>query len=178
MDIQDLGSIGEFVSSIAVVATLLFVAFQLRQTTKALRASTFQDINQDQIRLTQDARAIFDIFKESRGESLGIEDRMKAGEFFYNAFRSYETAWYQFREGNLDSVAFEGHRRWMVWGLANPSGSWNKLKVLFHPEFCAFVDELLSERKWEDHPMAKIISDDKMFDKITSNLDTTLTGKV
>jgi hypothetical protein len=35
MTISDLGSIGEFISSIAVVVTLIYLSFQLRQNTRA-----------------------------------------------------------------------------------------------------------------------------------------------
>ena len=40
MSIADLGSLGEFVSSLAVLFTLIFLTLQMRQNTKAVRAST------------------------------------------------------------------------------------------------------------------------------------------
>lgn len=40
MSIQDLGSIGEFISSIAVLVTLIYLAVQVRQTRNAQVAST------------------------------------------------------------------------------------------------------------------------------------------
>ena len=40
MSIQELGSIGEFVSSLAVLITLLYLAVQIRQTRNATVAST------------------------------------------------------------------------------------------------------------------------------------------
>ncbi len=168
MEIQDLGSIGEFVSSVVVVITLIFLTVQLRQNTRAIRSTSFQDTNQDQIRLTQDAWRFFDLLKSAAGEPLQGPDRSKAVEFFYNAFRSYETAWYQYRTGNLESIAFEGHRRWMIWGLGNPAGDtlWDEMKPLFHPEFCTFVDELRAELDWNDHPCAKIIANDAFFENL------------
>jgi len=39
MSIADLGSLGEFVASFAVLITLIFLTFQMRQNTKAVRAS-------------------------------------------------------------------------------------------------------------------------------------------
>ena len=44
--ISELGSLGEFVSSIAVVVTLIYLATQLRQTTKAIRAASTQALDQ------------------------------------------------------------------------------------------------------------------------------------
>ena len=40
MSIQDLGSIGEFVSSIAVLITLIYLAIQIRQNTRQLQQQT------------------------------------------------------------------------------------------------------------------------------------------
>ena len=39
MTVQDLGSIGEFVAAIATLATLIYLALQIRQNTKTVRAS-------------------------------------------------------------------------------------------------------------------------------------------
>ena len=43
--IQDLGSIGELVAAAATIATLAYLAAQVRQNTRALRSSTFQSIS-------------------------------------------------------------------------------------------------------------------------------------
>jgi len=45
VSLADLGSLGEFIGSIAVIASLLFVALQLRSNASALRASTYQSIH-------------------------------------------------------------------------------------------------------------------------------------
>ena len=42
LSIQDLGSVGEFVSSIAVILTLIYLAVQTRQTQKMIRGQTRQ----------------------------------------------------------------------------------------------------------------------------------------
>ena len=50
MNIQDLGALGEFISSFAVLATLIYVAVQLRETRSALMAQAYQarsDTQQD-----------------------------------------------------------------------------------------------------------------------------------
>ena len=47
MTIQDLGSIGELIAAIATVATLVYLAVQLKQNTRALRSQTFQQSSMD-----------------------------------------------------------------------------------------------------------------------------------
>lgn len=45
MSLAELGALGEFIGSIGVVASLVFVAVQLGSNTRALRASTYQSIH-------------------------------------------------------------------------------------------------------------------------------------
>ena len=42
MTVQDLGSLGELIAAVATVATRVYTAIQLKQTTHALRSQTFQ----------------------------------------------------------------------------------------------------------------------------------------
>lgn len=46
MTIQDLGNLGELIEALATVATIGYLAMQVRQNTRALRSSTFQNIGQ------------------------------------------------------------------------------------------------------------------------------------
>ena len=41
MDIIELGAIGELVGGVAVIGTLLFVGFQVRQNTRSIKAARF-----------------------------------------------------------------------------------------------------------------------------------------
>ena len=73
MSIQELGSIGEFVSSLAVLITLLYLAVQIRQTRNATVASTmlnnriqFQNI----MIANRDSLIIPIIIKADKGEAL------------------------------------------------------------------------------------------------------------
>lgn len=44
MTVEQLGNIGEFVAAIATVITIIYLAFQLRQNTRALKATAFQNV--------------------------------------------------------------------------------------------------------------------------------------
>ena len=44
MNIQDLGALGEAISAVAVVITLIYLSIQTRTNTKALKAQTHQQI--------------------------------------------------------------------------------------------------------------------------------------
>jgi len=42
MSLEDLGNIGEFVAAVSVVVSLIYLAVQIRQNTRSVRASTYQ----------------------------------------------------------------------------------------------------------------------------------------
>ena len=82
MSIQDLGSIGEFISSLAVLVTLLYLAVQIRQTRNATVASTmlanrmqFQDI----MIANRDSLIAPIIVKADKGEALSGEEEYRLG---------------------------------------------------------------------------------------------------
>jgi hypothetical protein len=82
MTIQDLGSIGEFISSLAVLVTLLYLAVQARQTHKETVASTllanrmqFQNI----MIANRDSLIAPIIVKADKGEALSHEEEYRLG---------------------------------------------------------------------------------------------------
>ena len=44
MTIQNLGSLGEFIAAIATLVTLVYLALQIRQNTKTVRSTAFQQV--------------------------------------------------------------------------------------------------------------------------------------
>jgi hypothetical protein len=47
MSIAELGDLGEFIASFGVLATLIYLAIQMRQNTQALRLNTAQVITEE-----------------------------------------------------------------------------------------------------------------------------------
>ena len=80
MTIQELGSIGEFVSSIAVLVTLIYLALQIRQNRQATVASTMQTnrIQFQNIALAnRDSMIAPIIVKADKGEPLTEEEEYR-----------------------------------------------------------------------------------------------------
>ena len=81
MDIMELGAIGELVGGVAVIATLIYLALQVRQNSDAIRwsndcaqASSVQDSNCLYVRvlsqLSQDAELASIYHRATTGEPL------------------------------------------------------------------------------------------------------------
>ena len=80
MSIQELGSIGEFISSIAVLITLIYLAVQVRQTKNATVASIMQTnrVQFQQIMIAnRDSLIAPIIVKSDKGASLTEEEEYR-----------------------------------------------------------------------------------------------------
>src|SRR5450755_4643097 len=97
MTLADLSSLGSFISGIAVLASLIFVGFQLRQNTQAVRATASQahatnyHSITDAICVNEDLARIW-LRGLSHYEGLTEEDRLRFIVFTSGAFRFFESS--------------------------------------------------------------------------------------
>ncbi|HWE27449.1 MAG TPA: hypothetical protein VHB97_05570 [Polyangia bacterium] len=107
MSLSDLAAIGSFVSGVAVLASLIFIGFQLRQNTRAVRAAASQAHSQNWQQITTPVVGSNEFARIWR---LGLEDverltddeRMRFYAFAGSALRFFEGARLQWRHGQLD----------------------------------------------------------------------------
>lgn len=151
MTLVDLANIGQAVGSLAVVASLVFVGLQVRQNTKANKATTLQ-MNADYwlTYLTTLADKRFsDLY--SKG-ALGREelDGGQFGQFFIlcrATFMGCENQHYQFRAGLLDEDAYRGYEATIGEQIAAFPGvraMWQLVKHTYGNEFAVFLDKQIA----------------------------------
>jgi hypothetical protein len=107
MSLSDLAAVGSFVSGVAVLASLIFIGFQLRQNTRAVRAAASQAHSQGWHQITLPVVESDDFARVWR---LGLEDidrltddeRMRFYAFAGSALRFFEGARLQWIHGQLD----------------------------------------------------------------------------
>jgi hypothetical protein len=110
-----MGNIGEFVGAIAVVATLGYLAVQVRQSreatlanTKVLRASIFESLNQTEIAFTdfyaEHAAELAGLRHFNEADGLTDEQEILAGAFASKCFRALETVYLHHKDGMLDEA--------------------------------------------------------------------------
>jgi len=125
--VMELGALGEFVGAIAVVATLVYLAVQIRQNTRAMEetkrlalAQTYQ-MRADALAgmLTQAATSdqlgsiIVKLVEAGYPDDLSVFDQLSATEL--GLFRQWQIAqlthwdnlFYQYQQGFLDSEYYE-----------------------------------------------------------------------
>ena len=112
MTIQDLGSIGELVAAIATVATLVYLAVQIRQNTQALRG-TFHDSSVARaqgwflaIASDRDLSSIY--HRVLQGDELTDEEENRFHLLMSYFLLGTETAYYQHTRGNADPQLWQG----------------------------------------------------------------------
>ncbi len=167
MTIMELGAIGEFVGAIAVVATLAYLAVQIRQNTRAMEeaerlalAQTYQmraDALQDMLVRAADSEHIGPILTKLTNvgypEDISSLDQLSANE--RGRFRQWQIAqqthwdnmFYQYQQGFLDDEYYRDSFRVRVRRLAP---IWKALGVGGSRR--SFTEEI--ERILEEPPVA------------------------
>jgi hypothetical protein len=151
VSIQDLGSIGEFIAAVATLATLAYLAVQVRQNTRALRASTFQDISST-MSLTSEAIATHPDLSElviKAADGLGNltpEERVRFNLMLMMTFRRLESVFVQGRLGSIEPGLTAGFEQSVIGTIASGAAAewWDNAKPAFSASFVAYVDKRLA----------------------------------
>ena len=143
MDIMELGAIGELVGGVAVVASLLYVGVQMKQTNQLTRAQVRRETSRDS---TEIAAGITrdDMELMLRGsadlDSLSVVDRSLYILRFTAGVNYYETLFYAKERGEVDDDLWESrlHRMRGTFALFLPL--WSMQKETFGRRFVEFID--------------------------------------
>ena len=148
MNIQDLGSLGELIAAIATVATLGYLAIQIRQNTTQSRAYTQRDL------LTEIAK---DNEKSARNPaltkkgldgyfSLTEDEKVEFADLMLTMTVRFEASLRLYRDGLLDELLFQGHRRWVLAWLITTGGRdwWSTVREYYSEDVRKFFDEELA----------------------------------
>ncbi len=150
MTISDLGSIGEFVSSIAVVLSLLYLAFQVRQNTSQMKRAemnaTYEQSNATRQALLDESIAELAVkTNESPGE-LTPAELIRMDALMNMAMWNNYNIWDRVKAGVMEP------RHWETIKVALDSGSndfsrswWESNKWQFDSSFVDEVDGLLDD---------------------------------
>ena len=141
---QLLGNYGEFFGAIAVVVTLIFLTLQMRQNTRATRASLRQNITQMTISglyVGIDDESFSDVFYRAwwkQGEITEPEE-VRFRRFMIAMWRSSENAFHQFRDGFYPTTEWETtvdmHAAFTRRGGARVREYWDEVRQTFDSEF-------------------------------------------
>lgn len=147
MTFQDLGGIGEFIGGIGVIVSLLYLARQIRDSSRLERLNARYAVGQSLMsafnRLDDDPE-LHRIWIEARdrGEELNDEDMERLGRFLYRYFAQLNLA-YGFSE--IDPEIRVRYEPLLVRFLQVPAvqGWWSRQREFISEPFRSEVDRLL-----------------------------------
>ena len=150
--------IAEMIGIAAVVASLIAVVIELRQTQSAIDANTYQSRASDAVTFNtalMESQLVTPILQmvtadPSTIDTLTDEERFRLRIFFTSVRIDADNEYYQYQQGFLDDEYFENAfkpriirsaRMWRAFGVDEP-----------RPSFRDFVDEQLSASRDRDEP--------------------------
>jgi hypothetical protein len=151
MSLVDLASLGTFISSIAVLVSLIFVMMQIRQSTRNQRAT----LHHERMAAVQELTIL-----GAQADLAGISIKGSAGDdgmtdveirqfnvIALCTLRIMEELFYQHRDGMIDTTRWATSKRRLRSFLTAPGmrASWRSFAEAFEPDFRAFVDGLMAE---------------------------------
>ncbi len=146
LTIQDLGALGEFLGSIAVLATLVYLALQTRQNTMAIGAQLDAARIGSLLNINLTAATSSDLqeaLNRARFEPLEIE-HARLYHFWSAQFYQFQWNWIHARRGlmptfNEASMARAVTRNFNEFHMLERW--WEARKVGFHADFVEWVEE-------------------------------------
>jgi hypothetical protein len=158
MSLSDLASLGSFVSGVAVLVSVVFLYFQLRQVNAQIKqAERNQQAAIQQERSARVSDVLMRIADPSIADAIskGMAGRQDMTRTEFTQFRVYsqarftisEDTFLQHKNGLLGKEAFATFSR-TFGGAFHSAGmrvQWKWLKGSYDPEFVAFTDRLIAE---------------------------------
>ena len=150
MNLEQLANLAEFISAIAVLVTLIYLAVEIRQNTTAVKGSTLAgntEIWTSLLLQVADSENLGSYVSGSTGNA-DIKPKEFTQFLFYCRviFVSFENQFYQYTNGTLDSEIYQGYERSLSHELLVYRGFrmyWSLYRHVFSPAFVERVDRLI-----------------------------------
>ncbi len=151
MNWDAIGAVGEAVGAIGVVATLGYLAMQIRQNTGATRAAShhavIEALNQGNLAQAQDAELaqIWVSGLKDRGV-LTEAERQRFDSLCLTYFHVFDSLWYSAKVGTAERDLLLSEEKGFVYLMDSPGvyDWWEANPYAFSPEFRNYMEEFRS----------------------------------
>lgn len=172
---QLLGNYGEFVGAVAVVATLAYLTFQIRQNTSAIRQQSYNDILQRRSAWfegpTRD-RELMNLFGQgTNGEPFDGVDAARFTFLLVTYVSHIQDCYLQYRAGIVERSVWESELAIFSASFNSPGYQawWKVGRQFFLPEFIEALEK-------EANPISLVLYDPKTNEWFTGREFPTLEG--
>ncbi len=149
MTLEQFAWLGNIVSGLGVIATVIYTSIQIRSNTRAVRASAFQEVVDSFASISFDIakdKNLTDLFLRAGRDASTLNDVERTQyDFMLSSFlRRAESLYFQSESRTLLDKHWAGIRASIEWVMSSPGARtrWREIHKRFNPEFAAFIDEL------------------------------------
>ena len=147
MKLEAINALAQLIAAIGVIVSLFYLAAQIRQNTRSMRAVVVDSLAHSLIDLLSpqayDLEAIR-AFAAAVEDWHGVteEDRARSLSFMFPTFKLFENAWFQQRQGTLDKQQWEGWDAYIRMYYHRPGVKtwWSLRKMAFAPGFRHYLE--------------------------------------
>ena len=152
MNIMELGALGEFVGSIGVIATLIYLAVQIRHNTHSVRATVFQEFSRESSQmahlLVSDGAAGPAFMRGlAQPQDLDPAEVVRFRVLINLYFRNLQNGFHQQRNGLIEDELFESYVSYGLERVLRQPGAlefWSKNQQHFTPAFSRWLNSRLA----------------------------------
>ncbi len=150
MDIMELGAIGELVGGVAVIASLLYVGVQVRQSTQETRAASHHATIDSLREWSQSIignQKIAAIYLKGNADQANLSEpeRVQYTLLLFALLRIYETLYYQNRVGTGERELLRSEELNMRVVFSNPGTQqwWREQPFALDAEFRRYIESVM-----------------------------------
>ena len=146
MNWEAIGSVGDAIGGVGVVLTLLYLALQTRQNTRAVRAASFQQVADSlsdvSMTVAQDPSLVSLLARvNSDAASLSEEDTARYGYFLLSTVRRIESLFFHAEQGTIESESWLGTQQTLriMFDKEIARRWWAENEIRFNPGFRVYM---------------------------------------
>jgi hypothetical protein len=152
MSLEELASLSSTVSAVALVLSVIYASIQIRHNTRAVLASTFQQVVNSfaeiSFEISKD-KTLVDLYLRAGQEfaAFGESERLQYSLMLLSLLRRAESVFFQTEIRMLHSDHWSGMRNSIETIVAPPGaqGCWREIRARFNPTFARFIDSLIAQ---------------------------------
>jgi hypothetical protein len=159
MTLEGIYYISQIAAVIGIFASLIFVGLQIRQNTKAIKATSHHAVTDsfnaiNNLVLSDPKVARIWRLALAGSEKLDEDERTSADFMLLANMRIFETIYYQYKNGTLDKNLFDAELKTLKWAVTHPGVQawWVANPISFSTEYRAFIEGLISDAQRESEP--------------------------
>ena len=145
MTIEDLGNLGDLIAAIATVATLIYLAQQIRKNSKSVEGASVQAILELEITTYALKAQYANVYRRGCANLLDLDDdeRVVFEQVVASEMSLFNSAFIQVQNGLMDDDA-SFDREWKRHYLKQPGFQeiWSEIKAFYPSDFCQHLDDV------------------------------------